>query len=117
MTRVAASSSIDVDAKPEPSLGRIRIASDAVLGPEEQDDHFRQIAENLPTALSTTDTAGRITVFNEAAVQLWGRRPRIGEDWWCGSWRLYWLDGSPMAHDECPMAITLKTGEPVRGAK
>lgn len=108
MTNVAVSSSMDVGARPELSLDRIR---------EEEDGHFREIAENLPTALYTTDADGRITFFNEAAVQLWGRRPRIGEDWWCGSWRLYWLDGTPMAHDECPMAITLKTGEPVRGAK
>src|SRR3546814_14670203 len=30
------------------------------------------------------------------------------------SWRLYWPDGTPMPHDECPMAVTLKTGRPVR---
>jgi len=93
------------------------IGANALFRPTDADSHFRQIAENLPTPLYTTDTAGRITFFNEAAVQLWGRRPKIGEDRWCGSWRLYWLDGSPMAHDECPMAVTIKTGAPVRGAK
>src|SRR3546814_11771347 len=34
--------------------------------------------------------------------------------WWCGTWRLYWPDGTPMPHDECPMAVTLKTGRPNR---
>ncbi|MDB5706158.1 MAG: hypothetical protein JWN66_3274 [Sphingomonas bacterium] len=64
-----------------------------------------------------TDADGRISFYNEAAAQLWGRRPTIGEDWWCGSWRLYWPDGTPMDHDQCPMAVTLKTGKPVRGAE
>lgn len=52
--------------------------------------------------------------FNEAAVQLWGRRPEPAE-LWCGSWRLYWSDGRPMRHDECPMAICLKEQREVRG--
>ena len=81
------------------------------------DECFRRIVEALPAALYTTDVEGRITYFNEAAATLWGRRPRIGEDWWCGSWQLFWPDGTPMAHDECPMAQTLKTGKPVRGAE
>jgi two-component system, chemotaxis family, CheB/CheR fusion protein len=82
-----------------------------------QTDHFRQIVEHLPTALYTTDAAGRITYFNKAAVALWGRSPQIGEELWCGSWRLFWPDGRPMAHEECPMAVTLKTGYPVLGAQ
>lgn len=83
----------------------------------EDDECFRRIVEAVPAALYTTDAEGRITYFNEAAATLWGRRPRIGEDWWCGSWQLFWSDGRPMAHDECPMAQTLKTGTPVRGAE
>jgi len=81
------------------------------------DSYFLQIMQNLPTAVYTTDAEGCITFYNEAAASLWGRRPKLGEDWWCGSWRLYWPDGTPMAHDECPMAVTLKTGKPVRGAE
>ncbi len=33
------------------------------------------------------------------------------------SWKLYWPDGTPLPHDQCPMAITLKEGRPVRGAE
>jgi two-component system, chemotaxis family, CheB/CheR fusion protein len=80
-------------------------------------EFFRAIVVNLPAAIYATDAEGRITFYNEAAAALWGRRPKLGEDWWCGSWRLYWPDGTPMAHDECPMAITLKTGKPARGAE
>jgi PAS domain S-box-containing protein len=82
-----------------------------------RDGFFREIIAAIPAAIYTTDRQGRITFYNEAAASLWGRRPVLGEDWWCGSWRLYWPDGSPMAHDECPMATTLKTGQAVRGAE
>ena len=33
------------------------------------------------------------------------------------TWRLYWPDGTPLPHDECPMAVALKTGRPVRGVE
>jgi PAS domain S-box-containing protein len=75
---------------------------------------YRQFVDALGVALYTTDAAGRITYYNDSAARLWGRRPEIGEEW-CGSWRLYWPDGRPMPHDECPMAIALREGRPVRG--
>jgi PAS domain S-box-containing protein len=65
-------------------------------------------------ALYTTDATGRITFFNDAAADLWGRRPELGEEW-CGSLRLFWPDGRPMRHDECPMARTLHENRAVRG--
>jgi PAS domain S-box-containing protein len=74
-----------------------------------------ELLETLPVAIYTTDANGRITYFNEAAAELWGHRPLLGSDQWCGSWRLYWPDGRALPHDECPMAVTLKEGRPVRG--
>jgi PAS domain S-box-containing protein len=71
----------------------------------------------LPVAVYMTDAQGRITYFNEAAAHLWGHRPELGTDKWCGSWRLYWPDGRALPHDECPMAETLKEGRPVRGVE
>ena len=41
---------------------------------------------------STHRCDGRITFFNAAAAESWGRRPALGEEW-CGSLRLLWLDG------------------------
>ncbi|HEY8696124.1 MAG TPA: PAS domain S-box protein [Rhizomicrobium sp.] len=76
----------------------------------QNDSYFLQLIQNIPVAIYSTDAEGRIVFYNEAAAHLWGRRPKLGEDWWCGSWRLFWPDGRPMAHDECPMAVTLKTG-------
>ena len=71
----------------------------------------------LPAAVYMTDADGRITYFNQAAAALWGCRPRLNTDQWCGSWRLLWPDGTPMRHDECPMAIALKERRPVRGGQ
>jgi PAS domain S-box-containing protein len=75
----------------------------------------RQLIDALPAAIYVTDSKGYITYFNDAATALWGRRPALHSDQWCGSWRLYRLDGTPMPHDQCPMAIALKQGRPVRG--
>jgi PAS domain S-box-containing protein len=75
---------------------------------------YRDFLDALGVAVYTTDAAGGITFFNEAAAAFWGRRPAIGEEW-CGSLRLFWSDGRPMRHDECPMAIALRDNRPVRG--
>jgi len=75
------------------------------------------LLDALPVAIYTTDADGRITYYNDAAAELWGHRPELGSAQWCGSWRLYWSDGRPMRHDECPMAQTLKEGRPVLGVE
>lgn len=71
----------------------------------------------LPAAVYTTDAEGRITHFNPAAVEFSGRTPELGTDQWCVSWKLYHPDGTPMPHDECPMAIALKESKIVRGTE
>jgi len=73
------------------------------------------LLDALPVAVYTTDAEGRITYYNQAAAELWGCRPEIGSNRWCGSWRLFWPDGRPLPHDECPMALALKEGQPIRG--
>jgi len=79
--------------------------------------HPGEFLNALPAAIYLTDAAGRITYFNEAAATMWGRRPKLNSDLWCGSWRLFWPDGTPMPHDACPMAITLKERRAVRGGQ
>jgi PAS domain S-box-containing protein len=56
-----------------------------------------------------------VTYFNPAAVELSGRTPELGTDRWCVSWRLYWPDGTPIAHADCPLAVALREGRPIRG--
>jgi PAS domain S-box-containing protein len=81
----------------------------------ERERRFRELLDALPAAVYTTDAAGRITYFNEAAAELWGHRPQLGTSAFCGSWKLYWADGTPLPHDQCPMAIALKENRSVRG--
>ena len=75
------------------------------------------LLEALPAAVYVTDAEGRITYYNAAAAAFWGAEPTIGTDKWCGSWRLYRIDGTPLPHDQSPMAVALRTGEPVRGVE
>jgi PAS domain S-box-containing protein len=73
------------------------------------------VLEALPEAVYTTDENGLITFFNQAAVALWGATPQLGKSKFCGSWKLYWPDGTPLPRNECPMAIALKELRPIRG--
>ena len=76
-----------------------------------------ELLDALPVAVYMTDAEGNITYYNDTAAELWGHRPRLGSSQWCGSWKLYWPDGRPLPHDQCPMAVTLKEGRPVRGVE
>jgi PAS domain S-box-containing protein len=81
----------------------------------ESEERFRRLIHGLPAAIYTCDVHGRITMFNEAAAALWGREPVVGKDEWCGSWRILSVDGAPLERGQCPMAIALREGRPVRG--
>ena len=81
----------------------------------ERERRFRELLDALPAAVYTTDAAGRVTYYNDAAATLWGHRPPLGSSEWCGSWKLFWPDGTPLRHDECPMAVALKENRAVRG--
>ncbi|MYZ50334.1 PAS domain S-box protein [Propylenella binzhouense] len=74
-----------------------------------------ELLEALPVAVYMTDPEGWITFFNEAAAELWGHRPETGSTRWCGSYRLLWPDGRPMAYEDSPMAQSLRRGEALRG--
>jgi PAS domain S-box-containing protein len=87
--------------------GRLQLA--------QQKKQLEELLEALPAAVYTTDADGRVTFFNQAAKQMAGRLPRVGEDLWCVTWKLYKTDGTPLPHDECPMAIALKENRAVRG--
>lgn len=66
-------------------------------------------------AVYTTDAEGRITYYNEGAAALWGCRPELGKVERCGPWKLFWPDGTPLPHDQWPMAIALRERRAVRG--
>ena len=77
---------------------------------KESERNFREMIDALPAAIYTTDSEGRLTHFNPAAVKLSGHIPELGTDRWCASWKLFLANGRPLPHDECPMAIALKGG-------
>ena len=61
------------------------------------DTQSAQILDALPVAVYATDPEGCITYYNQAAADFWGQRPGLGKDFWCGSYKLYWPDGTPLA--------------------
>jgi PAS domain S-box-containing protein len=81
----------------------------------QSEERFRHLIAALPAAVYVTDRDGRITLFNEQAAALWGRRPEVGKELWCGSFRIFRPDGTPLPHDECPMAVALREGRAVLG--
>jgi PAS domain S-box-containing protein len=95
--------------------GTVEILHSAVEAFRRREVNYRDILEDLPAAIYTTDAEGRITYFNQACIAFSGRTPTLGTDQWCVTWKLFTPDGQRMAHDACPMAVALREGRPVRG--
>lgn len=80
-----------------------------------EDKLLDRFIEEMPIAVYTTDSDGYVRMYNQAAVQLWGREPEVGKDLWCGSWKIYRPDGSELSPGGSPMARTLKEKRAVTG--
>jgi PAS domain S-box-containing protein len=104
-------------------IGASKIARDITerkLSEARLRDSERQLQEliaAIPAAIYTTDAQGKVTYCNQGAVELAGRPPTIGSDEWCVTWKLYHPNGTPLAYDQCPMAIALKEGRAIRNAE
>lgn len=89
------------------------------LAPSEYESLF-SIGENaleaIPGAVYLCDRDGWLVRYNSEAAGLWGRTPVLGEngDRFCGSHRLFMMDGTPLAFDQCPTAQALSTGVTAR---
>jgi PAS domain S-box-containing protein len=90
---------------------------EAELKLRESEQQLKDLLAAIPAAIYTTDAHGRVTYYNEKAAELAGREPVIGSDEWCVTWKLYRPDGTRLPHDQCPMAISLKEGRPIRDAE
>src|SRR3546814_16162572 len=55
----------------------------------------------LPVGVYVCDSEGRVVDYNRAAADLWGHAPERGSPAvrFCGSYRLYTLDGSAVPND------------------
>jgi PAS domain-containing protein len=72
--------------------------------------------EALPAPTYVTDAEGVVIAFNQACVGFAGRRPTVGVDRWCVTWKLYDEDGRHLPHHRCPMAVAVVERRAVRGA-
>src|SRR5215475_5059517 len=107
---------VTADEKAAPGANVVSLDSTRVQAARpDHERRFHELLDALPAAVYTTDAAGRITYYNDAARVLWGYRPPLGTSEWCGSWKLFWPDGTALPHDQCPMALALKENRAVRG--
>jgi PAS domain-containing protein len=75
-----------------------------------------RLLDLLPIGVYVCDRDGLIVRYNRAAAELWGCSPNIGDPAvrYCGSYRLYSMDGDYLPHAKCPMADVLETGQGLR---
>jgi len=105
------------DDKHAPLESVIKELKEEVARLRENEQRFRQYIDSMPAAIYTTDAEGRLTHFNPVAAECVGRKPELGIDQWCLSWKMLREDGTPLPHAECPMAVSLKEARPIRGEK
>jgi PAS domain S-box-containing protein len=74
------------------------------------------VLEAFPGAVYICDSEGWLIRHNSEAVTLWGRDPArsSSRERFCGSHKLYLIDGTPLAHQVCPMADAVLSGEETR---
>ncbi len=87
----------------------------AVDGLRESEWAHRELVRALPTAAYMCDADGIITIFNDAAVALWGRTPHLGRESWSGAHRIFQPNGTLLPIDQYPIAVALREGRPARG--
>ena len=75
-----------------------------------------RLLDLLPVGVYFCDRAGLVVRYNRAAAELWGCSPKIGDPAvrYCGSYRLYHVDGDYVPHAKCPMADVLASGRGLR---
>jgi PAS domain S-box-containing protein len=100
-------------------VGAVEKAAGVDLGLRDGEQAFELPAalfEQLPFAIYLCDRDGLVRRYNRRAAELWGRSPKLGDpnERFCGSYRMFRPDGSPLPHHQCPMADVLRTGVSVR---
>jgi PAS domain S-box-containing protein len=83
----------------------------------QSEKRYRTLFDLVPVAVCTCDAKGLIQEYNQHAVELWGREPKRNHpsEKFCGSLKIFYPDGRPMRHDNCPMARALR-GEKLTAA-
>ena len=87
-----------------------RQGTPALTARPESTSQLHRVLEEIPAAAYACDAEGLITYFNRRASSVWGRQPTLNDpvDRYCGAFRLFTADGSPLAHDRCWSALALR---------
>jgi PAS domain S-box-containing protein len=72
---------------------------------EQREKQYYELIHHLPVAVFTSDSNGKIRIYNKAAVALWGTEPK--PDSYHGEWQIHDIHGNPISHDATPMARVL----------
>lgn len=64
-----------------------------------------------------SDAVGRLTWFNQTAVEFWGERPELGRPWSSCFHRIVRPNGAWIAPEEFPTAAAVAANRPVRGVE
>jgi len=78
---------------------------------------LHEALDTLPVPVYVTDADGVIVYYNRACVRFAGRKPQVGQDNWCVTWKLYSEAGQFLPHDRCPMAVAVREKRVVRGVR
>ena len=88
---------------------------DTVLEALDGEAECRSLLDQMPVPVYTTDADGNVTYWNRACVDFAGREPKLGQDRWCVTWKIYTTNGDFLPHDQCPMAQAIRQKREIRG--
>lgn len=80
----------------------------------EDGDGYQAELDKIRAPIYVADEDGWITYWNQACVDFAGREPQLGEDRWCVTWKLFTIDGDPLPHSDCPMAVSIREQRSIR---
>ena len=80
------------------------------------DSECHAVLDRIPVPVYITDPLGAVTYWNQACVDFAGREPKLGEDKWCVTWKIYTTTGDYLPHNQCPMADAIRQKREIRGA-
>jgi signal transduction histidine kinase len=87
----------------------------------EVDALFRRTTcfDEFPSAVCVCDRTGLIKYYNKMAVELWGRTPALDSrnDLFCGSDKMYTLEGTLIPRQCVPLVSALKEGKNLKDTK
>ncbi len=109
----------DADGKVTALLGVTRDITEGKQAREKlevSERRHRDFMNGVPVAAYLTDASGNITLYNEAAGALWGRKPPADEKW-SGFPRLFTADGMPIRPEQTPMAVAVLEDRVMRGVE